>query len=296
MAPVSSSSIPVPRPDHSQASHETLKKIFSLCDKDGNGRINKRELIKICRCTPSIAQFFGLPEQIRQEDGSRSVVEQWFQQVDANDDREISWEEFLAFYKKRPGSTSSPNLRAQAHQVQPSSGPCAITDGSPFGGSFHSHDGVSIASQVSHVLRNPGRPHKPHQPVDPVDPFPPCSVHRFEHTVSQVQSYGKRTEASQDAQHEGGFESVAAAVDKTGAEGRQRCLVQQPAKAASDVPRRWATQWSSRTSLHSLESAQRAAFYYSARFERSEIARTEMALRELQHPFSKGTPLSPGFY
>eukprot|EP00928_Gymnodinium_smaydae_P097038 TRINITY_DN8698_c0_g1_i1.p1 TRINITY_DN8698_c0_g1~~TRINITY_DN8698_c0_g1_i1.p1 ORF type:complete len:1814 (-),score=508.32 TRINITY_DN8698_c0_g1_i1:55-5496(-) len=80
---------------------EKLLAIFNLCDANGDGRINKRELIKACRSDPAIAEFFGLPAQIRQEDGSRDLLEALFQIVDDSEDRVVSWEEFYRHFKHR---------------------------------------------------------------------------------------------------------------------------------------------------------------------------------------------------
>ncbi|CAE8642794.1 unnamed protein product, partial [Polarella glacialis] len=92
-----------PAPHHSHPhsnGHEegTLRDIFDRCDTDGDGRVNKRELIKVCRSSPEVARFLGLPQIIRQEGGSREAFESRFQSLDQNGDREITWEEFREFY------------------------------------------------------------------------------------------------------------------------------------------------------------------------------------------------------
>ncbi|CAE8672552.1 unnamed protein product, partial [Polarella glacialis] len=84
---------------HSNGHEEgTLRDIFDRCDTDGDGRVNKRELIKVCRSSPEVARFLGLPQIIRQEGGSREAFESRFQSLDQNGDREITWEEFREFY------------------------------------------------------------------------------------------------------------------------------------------------------------------------------------------------------
>jgi len=75
-----------------------LKEIFEKCDSSQDGLINKRELIKICRSDKSIADFFGLSQQIRQEDGTRDDMERKFQAIDSDSDRSLSWKEFRSFY------------------------------------------------------------------------------------------------------------------------------------------------------------------------------------------------------
>ncbi|CAE8607037.1 unnamed protein product, partial [Polarella glacialis] len=64
-------------------SHEegALRDIFDRCDTNGDGRINKRELIKVCRSSKEVAQFLGLPQVIRQEGGSREAFESRFQSL-----------------------------------------------------------------------------------------------------------------------------------------------------------------------------------------------------------------------
>jgi len=75
-----------------------LGKIFGICDVSGDGSINKRELIKTLRKDKEVARFFGLPAKIRQEDGSREKMETLFQTLDADNDREITWDELVAWY------------------------------------------------------------------------------------------------------------------------------------------------------------------------------------------------------
>eukprot|EP00404_Azadinium_spinosum_P049829 CAMPEP_0180758920 /NCGR_PEP_ID=MMETSP1038_2-20121128/35532_1 /TAXON_ID=632150 /ORGANISM="Azadinium spinosum, Strain 3D9" /LENGTH=376 /DNA_ID=CAMNT_0022793023 /DNA_START=32 /DNA_END=1158 /DNA_ORIENTATION=+ len=65
-----------------------LRAIFERCDGNRDGQLNKRELIKILRADQEVADVFGLPQQIRQEDGSRELMEGVFQAMDKNDDRE----------------------------------------------------------------------------------------------------------------------------------------------------------------------------------------------------------------
>jgi len=82
-------------------SHEKdqrLADIFNQLDRNGDGSVNKRELIKACANSKDIADLFCLPQRIRQEDGSREEFERIFQDIDANDDREIDWAEFKAAF------------------------------------------------------------------------------------------------------------------------------------------------------------------------------------------------------
>lgn len=78
---------------------EKLRDIFDRCDINKDGLVNKRELIKTCRQDSEIAKFFDVPSDIRQEDGSRNKLEEVFQSIDTDGDREIRWAELLAYYR-----------------------------------------------------------------------------------------------------------------------------------------------------------------------------------------------------
>lgn len=79
-----------------------LREIFERCDLNKDGSISKIDLIKALRKDEEIADLFELPQQIRQEDGSRDAMERIFQAIDKDDDREINWEEFRKFFVHRP--------------------------------------------------------------------------------------------------------------------------------------------------------------------------------------------------
>lgn len=82
----------------SNAAVSRLRLIFNQCDTSKDDYINVREFIKICRKDQSIADFFGLSSTVRQEDGTRDIMERLFQAIDTNSDRQLSWGEFRAFY------------------------------------------------------------------------------------------------------------------------------------------------------------------------------------------------------
>eukprot|EP00746_Dinoflagellata_sp_MGD_P012432 gnl/MRDRNA2_/MRDRNA2_126529_c0_seq1.p1 gnl/MRDRNA2_/MRDRNA2_126529_c0~~gnl/MRDRNA2_/MRDRNA2_126529_c0_seq1.p1 ORF type:complete len:535 (+),score=98.49 gnl/MRDRNA2_/MRDRNA2_126529_c0_seq1:110-1714(+) len=90
----------------SQSWQERLRKVFDFVDKDMDGFINKRELILACRTSKEVADFFGLPQTIRAEDGSRDSAEKLFQAIDLSNDRQWSWEEFSRYYC--PGGPNDP--------------------------------------------------------------------------------------------------------------------------------------------------------------------------------------------
>lgn len=87
--------------EYSPVTEAVLHSIFEKCDTNSDGHINKRELVLGIRRDATVAAFFGLPEVIRQEDGSRDQMEQIFQSLDKNDDREISWAEFRRWFFER---------------------------------------------------------------------------------------------------------------------------------------------------------------------------------------------------
>jgi Ca2+-binding EF-hand superfamily protein len=86
---------------NSKVSLQQLRAIFEKCDINKDGHINKREFIKACREHPDLANLFELPTVIRVLDGSREQMEKRFQAMDTDNDREIRWAEFLAYYKHR---------------------------------------------------------------------------------------------------------------------------------------------------------------------------------------------------
>lgn len=81
-----------------KAADTALLKIFSHCDRDGDGKMNKRDIIKVCQESPEVADFLRLPRKILQEDEARTKMEYLFQAVDKDNDRRITWEEFKLFY------------------------------------------------------------------------------------------------------------------------------------------------------------------------------------------------------
>jgi len=71
-----------------------LAAIFQTLDRDGDGAVNIRELVLALRANPDVAARLGLASRIRQEDGSRDVVESFFQRLDADHDRKLTLDEF----------------------------------------------------------------------------------------------------------------------------------------------------------------------------------------------------------
>jgi len=89
-----------------------LKAIFDKMELNGDGTVNKRELIKSLKRDHEVADFLGLPTDIHQEDGSRDAMEKFFQEVDKNGDREMSWEEFKSFFESRATVDSEASVKS----------------------------------------------------------------------------------------------------------------------------------------------------------------------------------------
>ena len=96
-----------------------LRAIFDQCDTNGDGTLNKRELILMCRSSPETAMFFGLPAVIRQEDGSRDLLEAKFQMMDQNDDREVNYDEFREWYESEILLEQERKLKAGDVEAEP---------------------------------------------------------------------------------------------------------------------------------------------------------------------------------
>jgi len=78
---------------------EKLQEIFRMASR-GDDSITRADLIITLKTKPEVSEFFGLPPRIRQEDGSRDAMEKFFQGIDENDDRLLSWPEIKIFYCK----------------------------------------------------------------------------------------------------------------------------------------------------------------------------------------------------
>jgi len=82
---------------------------FARIDTNGDGLLSRAEIIKACRVDPEVCGLLGLPQWIRQEDGSRDIFETVFQGLDADSSRYIDLAEFMRVFE--PGD-ASPELRS----------------------------------------------------------------------------------------------------------------------------------------------------------------------------------------
>lgn len=72
---------------------------FSLIDKNGDGFLSRIEVIKAVRGSQSVRDLLGLGPVVRQEDGTRDQFEAIFQRLDADEDKAVSFDEFLAAFR-----------------------------------------------------------------------------------------------------------------------------------------------------------------------------------------------------
>ena len=71
---------------------------FRLIDKNGDGVLSRIEVIQACRNDGEVARLLRLPQQIKQEDGSRDRFEEIFQMMDIDDSKEVDLQEFQTFW------------------------------------------------------------------------------------------------------------------------------------------------------------------------------------------------------
>ena len=71
-----------------------MRALFRALDKSGDGFVTIRELIIALRKRQDLAAALRLPSSVSQENGSRDRVEAWFQSLDVDADRELSYAEF----------------------------------------------------------------------------------------------------------------------------------------------------------------------------------------------------------
>jgi hypothetical protein len=98
---------------------EAVHAAFALIDANGDGALSRIEVIKALRTHTAVRALLALPARIRQEDGTRDAFEAVFQQIDADDSKEISLAEFEAFFLAPPGGARTPARPAPARSCRP---------------------------------------------------------------------------------------------------------------------------------------------------------------------------------
>jgi hypothetical protein len=89
-----------------------LRQIFQRADRDGNGSLTRAELILRMRQDAELAEILQLPQKVGDED--RDAFEGVFQQMDRDDDREVTVEEFVGYLSAYRGATAPSGTGAEA--------------------------------------------------------------------------------------------------------------------------------------------------------------------------------------
>ena len=95
-----------------------LRNLFDSIDKNSDGTISRTKLILKARKDKTIADLLQLPQQIRQEDGTRDQFEILFQEIDADDSKGLDWEEFQAHFNNKPNQDSPKELPQQQLSIE----------------------------------------------------------------------------------------------------------------------------------------------------------------------------------
>merc|ERR1711862_153693 len=97
------------RPEMNIDAKQRCKRAFALIDKNGNGTLSRIEVIKACRESEEVRRLLGLPQVIREEDGTRDAFEAIFQRFDKDNSKSITYDEFEStLYKDSIRSDANP--------------------------------------------------------------------------------------------------------------------------------------------------------------------------------------------
>jgi hypothetical protein len=86
---------------------ENAKAAFEKMDKNGDGMCSRIEVIQACKSDPSIRSLLGMPEKVRQEDGTRDAFEVIFQAMDVDGSKAIDEAEFVAYFGRAQKAAES---------------------------------------------------------------------------------------------------------------------------------------------------------------------------------------------
>ena len=88
-------------------SFKELHEIFQILDKNGDGVISHVEFIKGLKQAPWIAEKLGMPARIQPEDGTRHKYQLIFGEIDADDSKNIDFDELCLYYGVQSDETSN---------------------------------------------------------------------------------------------------------------------------------------------------------------------------------------------
>ena len=83
--------------------YEVVKSAFNLIDANGDGVLSRTEVIKALRSSVVVRLLLQLPQNIRQEDGTREIFEHVFQTIDTDGSDDISMSEFSHYFLNNRG-------------------------------------------------------------------------------------------------------------------------------------------------------------------------------------------------
>jgi hypothetical protein len=102
-------------------------------DTHQNGSLSQIDIIKGCRSNPRVRDLLGLPEKIRQEDGTRDAFEEVFHAMDASGEKKVNFDSFLHFTAELAGvvyDDMAPGSAGNGDGNLLDNGALAITNGS----------------------------------------------------------------------------------------------------------------------------------------------------------------------
>ena len=85
------------------ADDESCREAFGLIGRNRDGILTRIEVIQACREDERVRILLGLPQYIRQEDGTRDCLEAVFQRLDADDSKSIDFDEFSRLFLTKKG-------------------------------------------------------------------------------------------------------------------------------------------------------------------------------------------------
>eukprot|EP00928_Gymnodinium_smaydae_P070950 TRINITY_DN54674_c0_g1_i1.p1 TRINITY_DN54674_c0_g1~~TRINITY_DN54674_c0_g1_i1.p1 ORF type:complete len:238 (-),score=51.39 TRINITY_DN54674_c0_g1_i1:99-812(-) len=103
-----------------RVSKQELKAIFDEIDKNGNDSVSKTELVKMLKSNERAAALFDLPRLTSKGHKLDQLLASIFQTIDVNNDRSITFDEFLRVFDKCTGyhdeKDREKDARARAHE------------------------------------------------------------------------------------------------------------------------------------------------------------------------------------